>query len=1604
MHDKLIRQFNHTLAEALSLRHLPSLSSRKGLAALLRNQSWQEGLATLLPVRERLTCTKVLQVCTPLLSPLSPNAPEDGWLPFCYRYICHRMFPGGGFATDCAPYAEGAIVYLTVLQLLLDQERAALPFDPMLDFQLLSREEYEGCDHGKEYHRFLTAWRDEFLYELMRLGLEVTPFRTLSHIAGVHFIAMTAARGLVDAGVEVDLSLISGAAAAHDVGKFGCRPGERVPYLHYYYTDQWLLERKMDGISHIASNHSTWDLELESLSVESLLLIYADFRSKQSRDADGHEITVLYPLDQSFQVILSKLDNVDRKKRRRYEFVYGKLHDFEDYMRRLGVDVDLVGQPQPPTPVKDPALMNPEETLDSLILLSVDHNLRLMHMLSNEQRFGNIIEAARSAKSWQQLRAYLNIFGEYSTYLSVRQKTQALSFFHELLIHREGDIRRQAAGLIGQLIARFHLVYRKEVPADAQNDPAEEVPFTLWGQYLDMIIFPDHKTTPQQRSHIGYTLKLVVDSMLSHARPGDIPRFLGAFLNYYENPQQISPDTAFTLLDAIRYLPPQYYGEEVREKLIAFATHFALSGDLRLITAALEFFREAERSLPRSHPHMQRIVEVTQQVQDSQLTTIFLKCKILRRAGQNVDAMEQMLYQLDITSEVFLDNLKNATPWIVKVAGVELLRDQVEHGVKTHILHIATHFSNLVKVSERVVVRHSAGSALVRTLSILRRDQRNEVVVELGKGLEMGQYEISKYIPQYLGEAALYLHPSELDEQVLWLKSLLGSPNDSAVSGALNTIGVLLQHYPAYRDRFAESDTAYENRRQELLGLLLQGLAHYREAVRQEALLVIGKMLFESSVLDMEEKGRLFALCYRKLLFLIQESPGQDHLTFFYRAAALAHINRFIALRRLDHGPFTFERPRKIAFFPGTFDPFTLSHKGIVHAIRDLGFEVYLAVDEFSWSKKAQPHLIRRQIVNLSVAGDFHVHLFPDDIPVNIANPQDLHRLLNLFPGQKVYLVAGSDVVANASSYKAPPQPFSVHQMNHVIFRRVGEAELPKTLPITGDVIRLQLPPHLEDISSSRIRENVDLNRDISNFIDPVIQDFIYQNGLYLRDAQEKPLLYAGDLEFQWDDAPAPLLLADLTAGLPERDIVRNSISRCSDRVLLLRRTGAQSQLLGFASYRYLTTSDLFSALGDPQLANRVRLRAAGKTVLITALYADTSDRYKDYGQLLLSELLSRALEEEHVYAVFAPHDGHLSSELENNLARMGFLSYEGDRPIREVDMHAPTVLIQNLETAIQEPLSRNPRVLSAIRRSHQRLQQALTGLYPGSLVLTLSADIIHHRLLEKITAYNNVPAVPTVPRVLGENMCVPFGKLLRGKIVPNTVTKTIHTDKVYSPNLMDSTIEAFPYYSPIPCQIRTIKSFNRPVILVDDLMHPGFRMRALDPILRQEQVPIRMVLVGVLSGYGKDLMASWDRPVDSVYFLPRLRQWFVESTLYPFIGGNTVRRSASPVPGLLPGINHILPYALPSYQAECGQEAVFRLSETCLECALDVISTLEQEYRVLYGRNLTLSRLPEAVILPLCPDKGTCLHYDPNLSASVYLENDLEQLLRTQHTTISHI
>ncbi|MEE3362996.1 MAG: hypothetical protein VZQ84_05485, partial [Anaerovoracaceae bacterium] len=76
----------------------------------------------------------------------------------------------------------------------------------------------------------------------------------------------------------------------------------------------------------------------------------------------------------------------------------------------------------------------------------------------------------------------------------------------------------------------------------------------------------------------------------------------------------------------------------------------------------------------------------------------------------------------------------------------------------------------------------------------------------------------------------------------------------------------------------------------------------------------------------------------------------------------------------------------------------------------------------------------------------------------------------------------------------------SIHSFNHIIFARESRKKdgsaRKEAYPITGDVIELTLKKYYEDISSTRIRENIDLRRDISNLIDPVAQNFIYDNDL----------------------------------------------------------------------------------------------------------------------------------------------------------------------------------------------------------------------------------------------------------------------------------------------------------------------------------------------------------------------------------------------------------------------------------------------------------------------------------------------------------------------------
>ena len=1577
MNKKRIRQMDLALRRRLSDRPAADyFAPGNALLRAIETEGYMQRFAGLFS-GARLRCADVLALCRPELEVLCPGEPSEGWLAYAYDYARRLLYPE---KTDAEPFAPGAVFLLSVLQVLFAAEAELLPHDPAWTFDFLTDDELAGSPSAPSYQRFLRLWRREFVYELMRLGLEVTPYRTLEHIAGVHHLAVTAARALRKSGVAVDVALVSGAAAGHDLGKFGCRPGERVPYLHYFYTDQWFRRRRMTDIGHVAANHSVWDLEPDYLSVEALLLIYADFRVKQLHDAQGREITRISTLAEAFQVILDKLDDVDGEKQKRYTRVYARLEDFEQFMVSCGVDVTMSGGDTPPLPEKHTALMTDDEALRALTLRCVGHNMELMHRLTDQRSFARLLEEARGETDWRRLRAYLAVMESYSLYLHIPQKVQTLTFLYELLMHREGDIRRQAAALLGEIIAGFHAGYAKERPADIRPDPRAITDVDQWRLYLNKILYPDHKLMPQHRRWIGYTLKFAVGSLLSHC-PGREERFLAPVFAYYRRPEDLDDYTAFQLLDTAAALPDTAYTASRARQMTDFAAALSLRKDLTIRMAAVLLLDR----LARLYTEDGRALEAVTAVPDGDSGTLrYLKQDVLSQGAP-------LLLPEDVVSEIFLDNLKTATPWITKQGNLRLLTDFARSG-KSPALHIATHLSNLIKVSDRVTVRHSAGNALLALAPRLTADQRNEVAVELCRGLELGQQEFTKYIPDYLGRFALWLPPAELDEVLDDLRVNLSSSDSRVTASVLDTVGVIYEAYDAYRSRFPETDDAYRRRRERLLGLLMRGLSGIDGATRQEALFVLGRRVFGSGELGRHEKRRAFMLTQRKLLSAQDEFPGEG-LTFYYRAAMLGKLYRFITEERLFHKGFDFGAPRPVAFFPGTFDPFTLSHKGIVRAIRDQGFEVLLAIDEFSWSKKTQPYRLRRRIAAMAVADVFHVSIFPEDFPVNIANPENLHELRAAFPGRSVSIVVGSDVVLHASSYKKSVTPDSIHTFDHVVFRRTEpDAEPADYSCITGKVLELTLPPQLEEISSTRIREAVDANRDISNLIDPTVQEFIYRRGLYLREPQDKPVLRTEDLSFLPASPETAEKFLRTMLSVPTAAALRTQIESRGDDVMVCRDT--DGTILGAASYACLDSARLFARLGDPALSGLVRQNAGGRTLLISGLFVPRGERQSDLCQLLITEVLTLALSREFTYALYLPLEGAVSGYGRQLLTLQGFVPAGDSTDALAVDMRCPIVLSRNVDTAVKAPFSSSPRVLAAIASAHRRLQAALTKLQPGSLVLSLSAGVIYHRLLQRITGRNGVPAEPTTPRVLGPDICVPYGKILRGVAVPNTVTKTLRTDKVYEPDLSTYSIEAYPDYSPLPDQVRTIHAFARPVILVDDMLHDGKRIRRLAPLLAETNTPVDQVLVGYLTGMGRDLMEQLGYDVDAIYYLPNLRLRFVESTLYPFIGGDTVRRSEALPGGLQPAVNRILPYAAPEYTG-MDDETAWELSLCCLENARDILLALETEFRSLYARNLTLSRLGEAVILPLCPDKGGCMTYDLSRAASTYLEGDIELLKR---------
>lgn len=1574
------------------------------------------------------SCKSVLYLCIKMLKETAGDSAPGNWLQYIYNYTLNKSYPHA-VEIELIDYLNPACeLYLNVLGTLLEHERnnGSNTWQGKYPLNFLTAAEEERLENPYEYKNFIAAYEKDAIYEMMKLHQEITGYNTLDHICGVHFLALHIARQLLSAGLTVDLGRVSGAAASHDIGKFGCNKAElkRVPYLHYYYTDYWLKKHDITYIRHIAVNHSTWDLELENLPLESLILIYADFRVKNNITQGNTYEMHIFDLKDSFDIILHKLDNVDIQKEGRYRRVYAKLKDFENYLLHIGINIDIDTNNEDYLNKKEVkenySLMHGNEIIDSLKYLAIGHNINLMNRLRDEYSLNSIMEQARGQRDWQRLREYLQIFKEYSTYLTQKQKLIMIKFLYDGLTHREDDIRRQCAELIGSLIAIFDENYRKEVPENTILEPPEITSTQLLNKYIDLFLHPGHRTIPAHKSWIGYSLGIMISSLFSNCREDQVLEFINTLLSYY-NLDYKDRETHLFLLEGAKYIPGTYSMQWI-DKLFDYLWGILNGNDSILRLASLEAIFCHIGHIENTHPFINKFKDIFIRNGTVPLSSQenYLYLKISELINIDPDARKPYIKFFDenknMISDFYLSNLKSATHHIVKKIQIEMLYNKASGNINNTALYTAMHYCNLLKVSAVESVRNYAGETLIKLIPALAMEQRNDVAVELLRALEIEGYQFAKYIPDYLGRVMLFLPPVELDELIDDFIDKIKQSSPVINSLLLKTIGITIVNYPKYNDIFQEDNSKHNVRLEKMLGILLNGIVNYNPEVKQVALSVIGKDIFGSSILSLGEKNNIFCLTAKKILTLLTYNLT-DELLFFINSIVLKHIYKFIADYFFFVGSIQLGFPNKAAFFPGTFDPFSLSHKEIARVIRDMGFEIYLAVDEFSWSKQTIPTSLRRNIISMSVADELNIFLYPMDIPTNIANPEDLKQLKNSLPYSKLYMVAGSDVIINASSYHAEKSENSIHTFSHIIFDRrtqnyTGEHDelLNEGLKkIEGDIIRLALPPQYEDISSTQIRNYIDENKDVTSLLDPLAQKYIYEHSFYRREPQYKTLIEPISIDIE--------VVENITSDTLEKVLplfnknLSNTYSKLKEfssknnpRLILVKDAKQGGRILGFSAFHWVRSNAIYRDFQNSFVSEQIRENAIGRIILIDGIFIDKTSSLKNLEQIILTETLAFCLAKDYDYAAFQNIiDSYYSSSLYELLELHGFVCLSNEKehkPVYAVNMNSPCTLNLDVKTTIKEPYKNSEIVQDAILKSRKRLQMALTKLYPGNLVLSFDMTMFHDTLIKKICAENGVCTVQQAPRNLGPSICVPFGNILKRNIVPNTITKALHTEKLFAPDMKSSSIGPFLHYMDLRTQLKMIHSFNRPIILVDDLLHNGYRAKAIYPLLKKENIKVQKTIVGILSGKGKELMDMQNMEVDSAYFIPKLKSWFNESLQYPFIGGDTLWRGIYPEKYLIPSINLILPYTSPTFLRNASRSSIYNFSKVSIENSYEILKSLEKEYQAVHERSLTLSSLGDIFTSPRYPDRGWDMSYDFNLSPSHYLENDLEQLGKLEHIT----
>ena len=1248
-----------------------------------------------------------------------------------------------------------------------------------------------------------------------------------------------------------------------------------------------------------------------------------------------------------------------------------------------------------------PELMSEKELAECFRELDSKMQWEVLSWLRDPKKRVKILEEMIDGTHNQYRCAILIMLTQNADSISPDWRTFLLSHLLELLADNNGAVRQKALDCAGRMIALecadetgvFQEFLRKLLFVSGSR--AETASGKITSEILRELLVTVYDNVPEERK------KAV----------------LSVYSNYFKSTKW-GEKSCVCLLRGASALPYTVWGAMQRGNILGFVRHFLKNdeGEVRLASLLLldEWLTAGWKPSPDFAQYLKGVLKDIAKVRDlaqemrgtgrgdtghkGRTALLWIARRVLDRlfpAGKrenagNCEGRKEGVYA-GSGAALYRENLDSSIPGLVKHINMRILNERyMGREADPGFSGYASHLLVFMRLNTEQALFSQAGSDLLQIIGLLEDHQKQEIMTELLKCVEL-EDDSSHYLPFLIGECWQLIPAAMQNELIPEMQRLCNSDRVQTLEILMGTACEILRHLDTESSRGTKEEEygilagdgenadpdpagsapwAEETEGQflwvsrSLAGMLSQGMYSDRKIVAENTAFNIGYDLFrnlDGRAASSEVREPVVSVA-RSVLLYMKEAKDEDPL---YRYLTVHETARYLT----EIGSSYVDPKLPVAFFTGSFDPFSNGHRAVAREIAEMGYLVYVNVDDFAWNRNTQPLDVRRKIAMLSIADLARVRIFPGDLVINPDNPGDLARLRELFPGQKVYLVCGSDRIERDEAYQKEPTDGSVHSFPHIVFTRNEDFgfEYDATENLTGEVIRLMLPVYYEHMTSLRIRRSLQEDKSIDELVTIPARQYIRRRRLYADDRiyKREPKIKNFGTRVDKEAGTIRVLLT----------IERIPASRSQPGPVIGVLTAKSCSKPEDGGERPFRDLEIVSVAIDPDAGID---GLAGESV-------NTDEEKAAFAVRLTGTLLDEALlafQAEGYEIVYASGESD-ENEYRALLKERGFVRIPGARNRFCTDLRMPLVLFGDASASIQDPFCDDPALLAVQRDNIRRLRLGVAGLYPGNAVLFISSRILNYRLPGKIREQSGLGDLEDAGYYgeyydaeseegpekahLSSWICVPFAKIYRTRRIPGLTTMALNSEKVYTQDLSGFSIRESAGYPKLSVQIRNLRSMGRPFVLVDDFYHDGFRMQEISRSLRTEGIREERLIVGVISGKGRKNAEKNGLTVDAVYEIPNMRAGILESDLIPFYGGDRVAQARRTQ--VRPSIYPILPYQMPSFLQDATYQSVYDLSMICLENAKRLFEVLETLYEELHSRRLTLGRLGEVIDDPGCPE-----------------------------------